>query len=143
MLCRRRGEHRIATFSIDRTICKFLVQLVMQAVECQFEAVRDAELVIDLSQIVLDDLLGGAQLERDFLVPLALGNAGDDRHLFWRQAWLAARAHQCSGLRPVRVDHPVHRLIVDPGLAGGDSAHAADQQIGRDGARDDAAHAAR
>ena len=33
------GEHCIATFGIHRAVSKFLVQLVMQAIECQFEPV--------------------------------------------------------------------------------------------------------
>ena len=47
-----------------------------------------------------------------------------------------------AGLRAVGLDDPADGLVVDPGLAVGDLADALDQQVGRDGARHDAAHAA-
>ena len=71
-----------------------LDDLVVQAVEGQLKAIGDAQLVVDLAQIVLDDLLGGAELERDFLIALALGDAGDDRGLLGREPGLGARADQ-------------------------------------------------
>ena len=57
-----------------------LDDLVVQAIESQFEPVRHTKFVVDLTKVILDYLLRGAQLERNFLVPLPLGNAGNDRH---------------------------------------------------------------
>src|SRR4051794_14718208 len=50
-----------------------LNNLVMEAIERQLQAVGNAQLVVDLAQVILDHLFGGAQLERDLLVALALG----------------------------------------------------------------------
>src|SRR5882724_3715250 len=45
---------------------------VMDGKQRQFQPVRHADLVIDVAQIVLDHLLGGSQLRRDFLVLVTL-----------------------------------------------------------------------
>ena len=50
----------------------------MQAVERQFQTIGDAELVVDLAQVILDDLLGRANLVRDFFIAHAAGDARDD-----------------------------------------------------------------
>jgi len=65
-------------------LCFALNDLVMQTIEGKFKTVGYAELVVDLSQIILDDLLGCSKLECDFLIAFALGDAGNDRHLFGR-----------------------------------------------------------
>jgi len=36
--------------------------------QCQFQTVGDADLVIDIAEVVLDDLVGGSELGGDFLV---------------------------------------------------------------------------
>jgi hypothetical protein len=81
--------------------------LVVQAVEGQLEAVADAELVVDFAQVVLDDLLGGAELEGDLFVALALGDAGDNGHFLGREAGLAARADESRGLGAISFNDPV------------------------------------
>ncbi len=58
--------------------------LVVQAIEGELKPIGDTQLVVDLAQIVLDDLLGGAELERDLLIALALRDAGDDRRFLGR-----------------------------------------------------------
>ena len=78
---------------IRRNFCGDLIHiclddLVVQAVQGKFKAVCDAELVVDLAQIVLDDLFGGSQLKCNFLVALALRDASDDRRLLGREARL-------------------------------------------------------
>jgi len=45
------------------------------------------------------------------------------------------------GLGSVCLYDPVDRLVIDPCFAGGDPPHAAHQQVGRDGSRDDPSHA--
>ena len=52
------------------------------------------------------------------------------------------RVGQPGGLRAIGLDDPADGLVVDPGFAIGDLADAFDEQVGRDGARHDAAHAA-
>jgi hypothetical protein len=65
-----------------RLSCAFLVQRVVYTMERKPEAIGNAQLVIDLAQIVLDHLLGCTELISDLLVALALRDAGDDRQLF-------------------------------------------------------------
>src|SRR6202012_3284701 len=105
------------------------MNLVMEAVERQLKSVGDTEFVVDLGQVVLDYLLSRSQLEGNFLVPLSLGDAGDDRKLFRRKPRLGLGISECSGLRTIGFDHPVHRLIVNPRLAGGDFADTLNQKI--------------
>ena len=57
----------------------FFHQAVMDAVERQLQAVGNAQLVVDLAQIILDHLLGGADLLGDFLVAHALRHARDNQ----------------------------------------------------------------
>ena len=119
-----------------------LMQLVVEAVEGELEAIGNAQLVVDLAQIVFDDLLGGTELVGDFLIALALGDAGDDEHLLLVEAGLIARVIHVAGLGAIGFDNPGDGLIVDPGFAGGDFAHALNEQIGRDGTGNDAADTA-
>ena len=119
-----------------------LVELMMEAVEGELEAIGNSQLVVNLAQIIFDDLLGSAELVGDFLIALALGDAGDNEHLLLVEAWLIARVVGAAGLGAIGLDDPCDGLIVDPGFAGGDFAHAFDEEVGRDGPRDDAAHAA-
>ena len=53
--------------------------LALQAVERELESIGNAELVINLVQVVLDDLLGGTELMGYLLVAHAQRDAGDDR----------------------------------------------------------------
>jgi hypothetical protein len=52
--------------------------LPLQAVERKFESIGNADLVINLIQVVLDDLLGGTELMGYLLVAHAQRDAGDD-----------------------------------------------------------------
>ena len=143
--CRRRKESAYLPTSFCSHQFLILIgmnDLVVQAIEGQLQPVADAQLVVDLAQIILDHLLGGSQLVGNLLVALALGDAGDDGHLLGRELGLDARVDQGGGLGAISLDDPADRLIVDPGFAGRDAAHAAHQQVGRDGAADDAANAA-
>ena len=115
---------------------------MVQAIERQLKPVGDAELVVDLAQIILDHLLCRAELVGNFFIALALRDAGDDRHFFRRKPRLALRAGQRGCLRAIGLDDPVHRLVIDPGLSLRDLADAFDQQIRRDRPGNDAANAA-
>src|SRR5579863_3961478 len=106
-----RGNNLLAgeDLGVDRLFVGVgLDDLVVQAVERQLEPVAHAELVVDLAQVVLDHLLGGAELEGDLLVALALRDAGNDRHLLRREPRLVLRAHQRGGLSAISLDYPVH-----------------------------------
>ena len=119
-----------------------LQQLVVEAVESEFETVGDAELVVDLAQVVLDDLLGGADLVSDFFVAHASGDAADDGQLLFGELGLDFGIGEAGGLGAIGLDDPADGLVVDPGLALGDLADAFDEEIGGDGAGDDTADAA-
>jgi hypothetical protein len=120
----------------------FLQQLMVETVQGELQAVGDAELVVDLAQVVLDDLFGGADLISDFLVAHAAGDATDDGQLLLRELGLDLGIGEIGGLGAVGLDDPTDGLIVDPGLAFGDLADTLDKEVGGDGARDNATDAA-
>src|ERR1035441_431976 len=49
---------------------------VIQAVEREFQTVGDSQLVVNLAEIILDHLLGGAHAQGNLFVLHALGNPG-------------------------------------------------------------------
>jgi len=53
--------------------------MMVQAIEREFEAISDSQLVIYLTQIVLDHLLGRAYANGDLFVFHSLRNAGNDQ----------------------------------------------------------------
>jgi hypothetical protein len=116
----------------------FFEELVVEAVEGELETVGDAELVVDLAQVVLDDLFGGADLVGDLFVAHAAGDAADDGELFFGELGLDFGVSEGGGLGAIGFDDPADGLIVDPGLAFGDLSDAFDEKVGRDGAGDDA-----
>src|SRR6185437_15942548 len=95
----------------------------MDAIERELKPVGDAELVIDLPEIILDHLLGSANFGGNFLVAHSLGDTGDDEQLLVRELGLRTRRGELCGLRTICLNYPVDALIVQPGLAGGDLAH--------------------
>ena len=46
----------------------------MHAIQRQFQSVGDAKLVVDLAQVILDDLFGGAHFLGDIFVLETLGS---------------------------------------------------------------------
>ena len=115
---------------------------MVQAVQGELKTVGDAELVVDLAQVVLDNLFCCADLVGDFLVAHASGDTADDREFLLRELGLDLGVGEAGGLGTVGLDDPTDGLIVDPGLTLGDFADAFDQKIGRDGAWDNATDAA-
>ncbi len=77
-------RERLTCRGVGRGHCAgcLFVQLMVQAIKRKLEAIGNTKLVIDLAQIVLDHLLGGTELISNFLIALALRNAGDDGQLF-------------------------------------------------------------
>ena len=55
-----------------------LLELARFIPQCQFDAIPEAELVVDQAQIVLYYMLGGAERIGDFAVLAALGYALND-----------------------------------------------------------------
>ena len=53
-------------------------QAVMDCVECEFQAVGDAELVKDVVKVILDGLLGDKKFFADFLVAKSLSDQLND-----------------------------------------------------------------
>src|ERR1700682_3168896 len=95
-------------------------ELVVEAVEGELKAVGDAELVGDLAQVVLDYLLGGADLVSDFFVAHASGDAADDGQLLFGELGLHLGIGEAGGLGAIGLDDPADGLVVDPGLSLGD-----------------------
>src|ERR1035438_3334731 len=110
----------------------FLIELMVEAVHGQLQAVRNVELVVYPAQIILDDLLCGAELVGDLLVALGLREAGNDREFFGREEGPRPGTVSCTGLRTIGFYHGMDGPVIDPGFAGGDLAHAFYEQIGRD-----------
>src|SRR6202521_1268776 len=65
-------------------------QAVMDCIERQFEAVRNAELVKDVVQVILYGLLAYEELFADFFVVKALSDELNDFHLAVAEEWLIA-----------------------------------------------------
>lgn len=107
-----------------------LQQFVVEAVQGKLQAIGDAELVVDLAEVVLDDLFGGADLVRDLFVAHAAGDAADDGQFLLGELGLDFRIGEAGGLGTVGFDDPADGLVVDPGLAFGDLADAFDEEIG-------------
>ena len=64
----------------------------MQSEKRQLEPVGDADLVVDVAQIILDDLLGSPQLQSDLFVLETLNDQRHDAQFFRRQAIANARS---------------------------------------------------
>lgn len=106
---------------------------VMDGEEGEFEAIGDAGLVVDAAEVILDDLLGGAEAHRDFLVFAALNDECDDLHLLGSEAI----ADSCADA--VFFDGEVFRSAGSDGpFAARDSANAIDESGAGDGAMHDA-----
>src|SRR5207248_7133675 len=102
---------------------------MVDAIQRQLKAVRDAKLVIHLSQIILNHLLSRTNLAGDFLVSHALRDAGDDEQLFIRELRFGTRRGKLRGLRAVGFNYPIDALIVDPGFPPSHLAHTLDDHF--------------
>ena len=98
----------------------------MHAVESKFQPIGNAEFVVNLAQVIFNYLLGRSNLKCYLLVPHASRNTGDDGEFFGRQLWLSTGTCKRMRLRPVCLNDPTHRLIVDPRFAGCDFSYAFD-----------------
>src|SRR4029077_13250055 len=87
----------------------------------------DAELVVNLAQIILHHLFGGAYAQGNFLVLHALGYAGNDQGLFGRELNFRTASSRAAGLVAECAQDPANTLPVQPGLAMRDFAQALDE----------------
>src|SRR5437016_3928164 len=60
----------------------FVQNPMMDGEQRQFQPVRNADLVIDVAQVILDHLLGGSQLRCDLFVLVALNDQSNNPQLF-------------------------------------------------------------
>ena len=99
----------------------------MDREQCQFEPVRNSDLVVNVAQIILDDLLRRAQLRSDFFVLVSLDDERDDAELF-----------RCQAVADAQSDHIVFGEfawdsdILHPSFAPRDFAHAIYQRSAGD-----------
>src|SRR6185369_13560519 len=87
-------------------------------------------------------LLRGTNFRGDVLILHALRDTGDDQHFLVGQAVLRARRGKHGRLRLVSFNDPANALVIEPHLSALDLADAADEQVRRNGAIDDAFDAA-
>jgi hypothetical protein len=104
----------------------------MNGEESEFETVGDAGLVVDGAEVVLDDLLLGAELVGDVLVLAAFGDESDDLKL------LRGEALEDHDADAVGRGHGLDLGALHGTLAGGDAVEAIDQLGACNGAEDDA-----
>src|ERR1019366_8020054 len=88
------GLSGLGGWGLGLTDAGALNHAVIQAVEREFQTVGDSQLVVNLAEIILDHLLGGAHAQGNLFVLHPLGNAGDDERL------LGGERH--FGTRPCR-----------------------------------------
>jgi len=116
--------------------------MMIQAVQRQFQAVSDAQFVVNLPQVILHNLLGGAHAQRDFFILHALRDAGNNQRLFGRELYLGSRSRRTRTLIAVCLHDPMDALAVEPRLAGDHLPQAFHQQLGFDFTGHDAVRAA-
>src|SRR5215469_7748026 len=90
---------------------------VVQTVQRQFQAIRHAQLVIHLAQVVFYYLLGGSDAHCDFLVFHSLRHAGNNERLLGCELHFRARRRGPGSLRAIGRHHPMNALAVEPRLA--------------------------
>jgi len=104
-------------------------EAVVDGVEGEFEAVRDAELVEDVVEMILDGLLGDEKFFADFLVAEALGDELDDFFFAIAEEGLFAARAGFAGLGKGFHDFGGH-AVVEPDFAGVHAVNAFHQKIG-------------
>ena len=74
---------------------------IVRGKECKFEAVGNPRLVINIAQIILDHLFGGAQAKPNLFVLATLHDQGNDLHFFWGQPIANTRPYGSSSSNPI------------------------------------------
>src|SRR5579871_3851030 len=101
----------------------------MNGVESEFEAVRNAELVKDIVEVVLHGLLGDEEFLADFLVAEALGNELNDFFFAITQERLFSTRAGLGGFGKRFHDFGRH-AIVEPNFTGVDAMNAFHKKVG-------------
>src|SRR5579859_4756286 len=101
----------------------------MNGVESEFEAVRNAELVKDIVEVVLHGLLGDEEFLADFLVAEALGNELNDFFFAITQERLFSTRAGLGGFCESFHDFGRH-AIVEPDFTGVDAMNAFYKKVG-------------
>src|SRR5450756_839404 len=115
---------------------------MMQAVEGQLQPIRDAKLVVDLTQVILDHLLSGTNLIGNFLIAHPTSDAADDGKFFPGELRLNLRIGESRRLSTICLNNTTDRLVIDPGFAICNLPNTLHQQIWCDGTRNHPSHPA-
>src|SRR5713226_8595789 len=113
-------------------------QPVVNGVQREFEAVRDAELVENIVKMVLDGLLGNEKFFADFLVAETLGHELNNFFFAVAEQRLFAARARLGRFRKRLHDFGGH-AIVEPDFSRVHAMNALDQEIGGGLLQDDAA----
>ena len=102
--------------------------------ECELETVGDADLIVHVAQVILDDLFGRPELSGDFLVLVTLDDQGDDAQFLCGKTI----ANACAD-KIIRVTGGDGSLgVQDVGFATSDAPDAIDEGSAADAAKNDA-----
>jgi len=101
----------------------------------EFESIGDADLVVNVAQIILYDLLGGSELIRDLFVLEALNDERDDLEFLGRETIADTGSDEVIAFRSCG---DWSAGIVQIALAVGNGAYATEEVIAGDGAEGDA-----
>ena len=93
LLCSRRG-------SVSGSSCRGGLgqDAMVNSEQRKFKTVGNADLVVNVAQVIFDDLLGGAELRCDFLVLVALHDQGDDAEFLGGEAVANTSADEIVGV---------------------------------------------
>src|SRR5229473_3836007 len=119
---------------------RLIYKPVVNRIQCQFEAVGNAELVEDVVQMVFDGLLGDEKFFADFLVAETLGDELNDFFFAVTEQRLFAARAGFAGLRKRFHDFGGH-AVVEPDFAGVHAMNTFHQKIGGRLLQDNAARA--
>jgi len=121
-----------------RDALRLVYEPVMYRIQREFEAVRDAELVENVVQMIFYGLLGDEKFFANFLVAETLRDELDDFLFAVAEQRLFAARPGFAGLRERLHDFGGH-AIVEPNFAGMHAMNAFYQEIGRGLLQDDTA----
>lgn len=77
----RYADSKMASGPSDERLSRIDLGQLVLLIECKLQSIENAELEIDLAQIVLDYLFAGAEVKGNLLVVHASCDAGDDHQL--------------------------------------------------------------
>ena len=114
------GGRHAATGSTGSS--SFRQDAVVNGEQRKLKTIGDTDLVVDIAQIVLDHLLGGAEFGGDFLVLITLHDQGNDTQFLLREA-----VDDAGTDHVVLADFDGNGIVLDPGVTARNGAHAIEQ----------------